>query len=79
MLQDDGRSISGKVVLLNILIHDMINLLYHEHWIGKQKYFLRIYYCNLLFLLSGENIQCVLFSVSYLKMTEQRVCLLPEN
>ena len=22
-----------------ILVHDMINLLYYEHWTGKQKYF----------------------------------------
>ena len=29
MLPDDGRSISGNVAHLNILVHDMINLLYY--------------------------------------------------
>ena len=36
---DDGRSISRNVVSLNILVHDMINLLHYEHWKDKQKYF----------------------------------------
>ena len=29
--QDDGRSISRNVANLNILVHDMINLLYFEY------------------------------------------------
>ena len=28
---DDGRSISRNVASLNILVHDMINLVYYEH------------------------------------------------
>ena len=28
---DDGRSISRNVASLNILVHDVINLLYYEH------------------------------------------------
>ena len=28
---DDGRSISRNVAHLNILVHDMINLLYYEY------------------------------------------------
>ena len=32
---DDGRSISRNVALLNILAHDVINLLYYEHWTDK--------------------------------------------
>ena len=36
---DDGRSISGNVVHLNILVHDVINLLYYQYWTDKQKYF----------------------------------------
>ena len=35
---DDGRSISQNVAHLNILVHDMINLLYYEYWTDKQKY-----------------------------------------
>ena len=34
----DGRSISRNVAHLNILVHDMINLLYYEYWTDKQKY-----------------------------------------
>ena len=30
-LPDDGRSISRNVASLNILVHDVINLLYYEH------------------------------------------------
>ena len=36
---DDGRSISRNAVSLNILVHDMINLLHYEQWTDKQKYF----------------------------------------
>ena len=36
--RDDGRSISRNVANLNILVHDMINLLYYEYWTDKQKY-----------------------------------------
>ena len=36
---DDGRSISQNVAHLNILVHDVINLLYYEYWTDKQKYF----------------------------------------
>ena len=38
MFPDDGRSISRNVAHLNILVHDMINLLYYEYWTDKQKY-----------------------------------------
>ena len=38
-LPNDGRSISWNVASLNILVHDVINLLYYEHWTDKQKYF----------------------------------------
>ena len=37
-MPDDGRSISRNVAHLNILVHDMINLLYYEYWTDKQKY-----------------------------------------
>ena len=36
---DDGRSISRKVAHLNMLAHDVINLLCYEYWTDKQKYF----------------------------------------
>ena len=36
---DNGIGTSQNVASLNILVHDMINLLYYEHWTGKQKYF----------------------------------------
>ena len=29
----------SNVVSLNILVHDLINLLYYEHWTDKRKYF----------------------------------------
>ena len=35
----DGRSISRNIASLNILVHDVINLLYYEHWTDKRKYF----------------------------------------
>ena len=35
----DGRSISRNVAALEILVHDVINLLYYEHWTDKQNYF----------------------------------------
>ena len=34
-----GRSISRNVAHLNVLVQDMINLLYYEYWTDKQKYF----------------------------------------
>ena len=37
LFSHDGRSISQNVASLNILVHDMINLLYHKHWTGKRK------------------------------------------
>ena len=33
------RSISRNITHLNILVHDVINLLYYEYWTDKQKYF----------------------------------------
>ena len=39
MLPDDGRSISRNVAHLNILVHDLTNLLYYEYSTDKQKYF----------------------------------------
>ena len=33
------RSISRNVASLNILIHDLINLFYYEHWTDKRNYF----------------------------------------
>ena len=38
-LPDDGRNISRNVAHLNILVHDVINLLYYEYCRDKQKYF----------------------------------------
>ena len=35
----DGRSISQNVASVNILGHDLISLLYYEHWTEKWKYF----------------------------------------
>ena len=32
---DDGRSISWNIASLKIIVHDVINLLYYEHWTGK--------------------------------------------
>ena len=54
-MPDDGRSISRNVAHLNILAHDMINLLYYEYWTGKQKY-LYVYLNILLILLSFLNV-----------------------
>ena len=34
---NDGGSISQNVALLNILVHDVINLLYYEYWTDKQE------------------------------------------
>ena len=34
---DDGRSISGNVASLNILVHDVINLLYYKGFLLKKK------------------------------------------
>ena len=39
MLPDDGRIISQNVASLNLLVPEVINLLYYEHWTGKRKYF----------------------------------------
>ena len=36
---DDGRSISRNIAHWNILVQDVINLLYYQYWIDKQKYF----------------------------------------
>ena len=36
---NDARSISRNVAHLNILVHDVINLLYYEYRTDKQKYF----------------------------------------
>ena len=36
---DDGRSISRNVASLNILVHDVINLLYYEHWTESKNIF----------------------------------------
>ena len=38
-LTHDRRNISRNVASLKILAHDGINLLYHEHWTDKRKYF----------------------------------------
>ena len=35
----DGRSISQNVASLHILVHDVINFLYYEHWTEERKYF----------------------------------------
>ena len=32
-------SIFDALAWLNIFVYDMINLLYHEHWTDKRKYF----------------------------------------
>ena len=34
-----GKSISQNVASLNILVNEMINLLYYKHWTDKRKYF----------------------------------------
>ena len=39
MLPNDGRNISQNVDSLNIFVHNMINLVYYEHWKDKHKYF----------------------------------------
>ena len=39
IMPDDGRSISRNAAHLNMLVHDLINLLYYECWTDKQKYF----------------------------------------
>ena len=36
---NDGRSISRNVAHLNILAHDVINVLHYQYWTDKQKYF----------------------------------------
>ena len=37
-LSDDGIIVSWNKASLNILVHAVINLLYHEHWTDKRKY-----------------------------------------
>ena len=39
IMSDDGRSISRNAAHLNILVHDVINILYYEYRTDKQKYF----------------------------------------
>ena len=53
-MPDDGRSISRNVAHLNILVHDMINLLYYEYWTDKQKY-LYVIQCKLTDLKENET------------------------
>ena len=36
---DHGRSLPENVAHLNVLVHDVINLLYYEYGTDKQKYF----------------------------------------
>ena len=36
---DDGRSISRNVSSFNILVHDVINLLYYEYWTDSENSF----------------------------------------
>ena len=36
---NDGRSLSRNIALLNILVHNLIIVLYDEHWTDKWKYF----------------------------------------
>ena len=49
--------ISRNVASLNLLVYDMINLLYYEHWTDKQKdfYVYRIVGCKLEERMSGES------------------------
>ena len=54
-MPDDGRSISRNVAHLNILVHDMINLLYHEYWTDKQKY-LYVYEYTVIDLIPENDI-----------------------
>ena len=44
-MPDDRRSISRNVTCLNILVHDVIKLLYYEYWADRQKYFYIILQC----------------------------------
>ena len=37
--RDDGEIILRNVGSLDILVHDVINLLYYEHWTDKQNIF----------------------------------------
>ena len=43
---DDGRGIFRNVAHLNILVPDVINLLYYEYWADRQKYFYEMYCPN---------------------------------
>ena len=63
---DDGRSISQNVAHLNIIVHDMINLLYYEYWTDKQKY-LYVYLAANIFKLNQYYSFCknLLFDISW--------------
>ena len=43
-LPNDRRSISRNEASLNTLVHDVVNLIYYEHWTDKWKYFYVYWY-----------------------------------
>ena len=62
---DDGRSISQSVASLNMLAHDMINLLYYEHWTDKWEYF--YVYFNKFDSEFSRNVGQILNSAGYVE------------
>ena len=60
-LPDDERSFSWNVESLNILVHEVINLLYYEHWAIKRKYFY-------IYIFSSSN--CFFFFLSLLMLKD---------
>ena len=72
-MPNDGRSISRNVAHLNILVHDMINLLYYEYWTDKQKY-LYVYilfgFLFELFKILGNALTIVILFLSFKRKTK---------
>ena len=69
----DGRSISRNVAHLNILVRDVIKLLYYEYWTEKQKYF---YVENVkLFNMILNLNQNMLLKVHYQKLKRKKINL----
>ena len=62
---DDGGSISGNAASLNILVHDVINLLYYDHWTNKQTMALTMALVKVKASNSSENLQNKICQIIY--------------
>ena len=50
---------------LNILVHDMINLLYYEYWTDKQKYLYVLYFLFYKIKIRSSNFSYVDYKLEY--------------